>query len=50
MRPKWSVVRKLEGQVSSEFIKLDRLGVLEEEGREGGVVEHCEEGGARLLP
>lgn len=41
MRPKWSVVRKLEGQVSSEFIKLDQL---EEEEREGGVAEHCEEG------
>lgn len=34
MRPKWSAVRKLEGQVSSEFIKLDQLGELEEERRE----------------
>lgn len=39
------MVRKLEGQVSSEFIKLDQLGELEEEGREGGVPECCGGGG-----
>lgn len=37
MRPKWSVVRQPDGQVSSKFMKLDQLAVLERQrgGRAG---------------